>query len=106
MKAIPTSARLPEEIRRLLWDTDPDAYDPDRYPVHLIERVLELGTPAAVGWARDHFGDDRVREFIRNDGARRLSPRALNYWALILGIEDRKCLTKSCLANKGPLWRP
>lgn len=98
------SARLPGCVRPLLWDVDPDAFDPLAYPVQVLERVLEWGTPDAYRWARALYGVDRLREFIRTDGVRRLSPRALNYWAFILDIGERECLVTSCLRNKGPLW--
>lgn len=97
--------RIPGVVRSLLWDTDPEAFDPARHPDYLMGRVLELGRPEACRWLRDSFGDDRVREFVRTLGPRRLSPRALNYWALALGLDDRPCLLTSCLANRSPLWR-
>ena len=55
---------------------------------------------------RDFFGSERLREFVRAWGSRRLSPRSLNYWALVLGREDRECLLTSCLATRSPLWKP
>lgn len=100
------TARIPKAIRPLLWDTDAETLDPGQHPEYVLERVLERGSPEAVRWARDLFGDERIRGFLRADGSRRLSPRTLNYWALRFGVEDRECLLTSCLANNPPLWRP
>lgn len=99
-------ASIPSQVRSLFWDTDPEALDPGRHPEYVLERVLERGTPEAVRWARDLFGDDRIREFLRADGPRRLSARTLNYWALRLDVRERECLVTSCRGNNPPLWRP
>lgn len=100
------SSRLPRSVRPLLWDVDPDTFDPIAHPVQVLERVLELGSPDDYRWARALYGLDRLRDFVRTDGVRRLSPRALNYWAFILDIGEREWLVRSCLRNKGPLWTP
>ncbi len=100
----PVAARIPDFIRPLLWDTDPDTLDPEQYPDYVMERVLELGRPEACRWVFEFYGRDHVSDFLRTSGPRRLSPRALNYWAFVLDIEERECLTTSCLANKSPLW--
>ena len=96
--------RIPDAIRTLVWDTDPDALDPDRHSHYVMERALEFGDPAACRWLLEFYGHDRVRDFLRKAGPRRLSARALNYWAFTLDIEDRECLRTSCLANNNPLW--
>jgi hypothetical protein len=100
----PTAASVPAEFRPLFWDVNPDTLDPRAWPDYVLERVLELGTPEAYRWARGLFGEDRIREFLRSSGPRHLSPRALNFWALLLDIEDRECLVTRCLENKWPLW--
>ena len=100
----PAVARIPESIRPLVWDTDPDSLDPARHPHYMMERVLELGRPEACRWLFDYYGRDRVRDFLRTDGPRRLSLRALNYWAFRLDIEERECLMTSCLVNRNPPW--
>lgn len=96
--------RLPDRVRALAWDVDPGALDRERHSSYVMERVLELGDPEACRWLLDSYGRNRVRAFVQAEGPRRLTPRALNYWAFILDIEDRQCLRTSCLANNNPLW--
>ncbi len=95
---------LPESVRTLLWDVDLAAFDPQAHPEQVLERVLELGTPEDFRWSRDVYGLDRIRDFVRTEGVRRLNPRALNYWAWRLDIGERECLVTSSLRNKSPLW--
>lgn len=100
------AAGVPPGLRSLFWDVDPDTLDPRAWPDYVLERVLEMGRPEAYRWARSLYGEDRIREFLRSAGPRRLSARALNFWALLLNVEERECLVKRCLASKGPLWIP
>lgn len=97
---------VPAALRSLFWDIDPDTLDPRAWPDYVLERVFELGDPQAYRWARELFGADGIREFLRTSGPRRLSARSLNFWALILDVKERECLVKRCLESKGPLWIP
>ena len=105
MTSAPSVAiRMPEAVRALLWDVNLDTFDPKAHPEQVLERVLELGSPEDYRWALGLYGPGRIRDFIRADGARRLTPRALNYWAWVLDVGDRECLVTSCLRNRSPLW--
>ena len=100
----PVAVPIPDAVRGLLWDVDLQAFDPRGYPDYCLERVLELGGPDAFRWAVGVFSRESVRSFVKTTGPRRLSPRALNFWALVLDIEDRECLLKSSLENRERLW--
>lgn len=95
---------LPPCVRTLFWDTDTTVFDARSYPEYCLERVLELGRPEAFRWALEVFGRERIREFLRTAALRRLSTHALNFWTLMLDVEDRECLVKSSLENRQRLW--
>ena len=79
---------IPEDLRPLFWDTNPDQLDPLAYPHYTIARVLELGDERAVRWLRETFSEAQISEVIRDE--RRLSPRSANFWALVYDIPARE----------------
>jgi hypothetical protein len=78
---------VPQHLRSLFWDTNPDTFDPAAHPTYAIERVLEHGNQDAVAWLRRTFSEDQIREVVCTD--RHLTPRSANFWALIFGIPVR-----------------
>jgi hypothetical protein len=80
---------LPEFVSRLLWDLDPTAIDPDRDAALIFERVMTRGGWDAMKWLRARYPRERLASFVRAEGARRLSPRDLAYWALVCGLEAK-----------------
>lgn len=87
MNVDPTPDRMiPRHVRLLFWDTNVGTLDPRAYPVYAIERVLEYGDEAAVGWMRETFTDDQIREVVRTD--RNLTPRSANFWGILFGLPE------------------
>lgn len=82
---------IPQHLRSLFWDTNPDSFDPAAFPTYTIERVLEHGNEEAVAWLRRTFTEDEIREVLRTD--RRLTPRSANFWALIFGMPTEDVAT-------------
>ena len=78
---------FPPDVRRLLWDVDPDALDVDRHLDFVIERVMMRGNRAAMTWLRTHVATERLREVLQCRG-HRLSPLDLAYWSLVCGVPD------------------
>lgn len=74
---------LPEGVRRLLWDVDPDALGPE-HRQFVIERILEFGDVAECEWMFATFGRDEVVRVLRR--TRRLSPKSANFWRLWLRV--------------------
>lgn len=83
-------ATFPPEVRRLLWDIDPDALDLDleRHLDYLIERVMTRGSLAAMRWLRAHVPRETLADFLCRRGDR-LSPRDRSYWRLVSGMPPR-----------------
>ncbi|MCS7263661.1 MAG: hypothetical protein NZ805_02375, partial [Armatimonadetes bacterium] len=90
--------KLPEDLHRYFWDTEPTRLNFKRHRTFIIERILEFGDEKAIRWLRRTFGDEAIREVVCQ--SRRISKRTANFWRLILNIpkEQIACLSK-CSRN-------
>jgi hypothetical protein len=73
---------FPADVRRVLWDVDPDAIDPERHLDFVIERVMARGNWAAMRWLREQIPRERLVDVLQRRG-HRLSPRDVAYWRLV-----------------------
>lgn len=78
---------LPPEVKRLLWDVDPDALDPVAHRDFVIERVMTRGGLEAMRWLRRVVECDVLAAFLERKG-QRLSPRDRAYWRLVCGLPE------------------
>ena len=56
---------VPSEFHDLFWDCRPETLDTDRHAPFILERLLEYGSLAAVRWALDTYGPERLKTFLR-----------------------------------------
>ena len=77
---------MPEDVRILFWDVDPETVDLDAHRDYVIERIMSRGGWAAMGWLRATYPTDVLADFLRRRGER-LAPRERAYWALVTGVE-------------------
>ena len=96
--------RLPESLHALFWDYRPDTIDLDTHAPFVLERILEYGSLAAVRWAVEQYGPERIRAFLRNRGWRTLSRKTLAFWTMILGLENEECFQRSSLDRSRTFW--
>ena len=75
---------IPKHLYTLLWDTNPETFDPGAHSVYTINRVLEHGDEAAVSWLLGEFTIERIRDALRTDAS--LSPRSADFWALVFDV--------------------
>jgi len=76
---------LPEAVRGLFWDIDPDALDLVVHRDDVLERVMVRGTLEAMRWLRATDTTHEMAEFLLRRGDR-LPPRDRASWALIAGL--------------------
>lgn len=57
-------SNVPDEIRWLFWDCDPDSLDIDKHRDFLIRRVLVDGDWSAIEWLRASVGDAGLRDWF------------------------------------------
>jgi hypothetical protein len=86
----PAGDELPEAVKRLFWDQDPDALRWERDRQAILGRILSAGSWDAVSWVRQRAGDSALRDWIEQHRGRGLSPQQLRYWQLILDIPARR----------------
>ena len=90
---------LPDEVRRLFWDVDPEGVDLHQHADYGMERVMTRGGWVAMRWLRRAYRNDDLRAFLERKGAARIAPRDLAYWCLVTGA--------SCQVGPGggrPRW--
>jgi len=71
---------------------------------YILGRVLEYGTLESVRWAVGTYGTARVREFVLGRGLQVLSRKTVNYWALVLGLQDEECIQRFLKGPRNPFW--
>ena len=54
----------------------------------MIGRILSVGTLEAIRWARSHYGDDFLREWIVRHQGRQLSGPQLRFWEAVIGLPE------------------
>jgi len=77
---------LPSEVRGLLHDCDPDRVTWEKHREFLIDRILAEGGWDLVRWLRRTAGDEALRARIVATHGRRLSPRQLRLWQVLLDL--------------------
>lgn len=92
---------FPPDVKRLLWDVDPDALDPERHLDFVIERVMQRGNWSAMRWLRARLPTERLVEVLDRRG-HRLSARDYAYWRLVLGMPQ----SEQAAGGGRPPWLP
>ena len=80
------------QLARLFWDHPLLPEDIRKYPVWVVERVLEYGSLSDVTLLRDEMG---MKAFLSTvASAKRLSPKTANFWNVIMETEETACTRK------------
>lgn len=75
---------IPQSLRPLFWDVNPENFNPASYPEYTIARILEYGDERAVAWLKETFPQTEIKDVIRRE--QRLSRKSANFWALVYQI--------------------
>jgi len=94
---IKSQSLLPDRFRVYFWDTSFTGHELINWPMHTIERVLEYGQWKDVRFLRKIVGDETMRSVVKS--SRRLSPRTVNLWTILLDISKRET---SCFQKPSP----
>ncbi len=86
--------RLPKELWKYFWDVKAEELDIEKWPKHVIPRLMDYGDTAAVRWMQIEYGDDLIRDTLKT--MRGISRPSAYYWSKLLGVnkEEVKCLQK------------
>ncbi len=81
-------AELPSFLAPCFHDYDLSSLDAAADSHFVIERVLATGDRNAVRWLVRHYDENELRQVLRSRGSRRLDPRRLALWCLLLDVEE------------------
>lgn len=97
-------AKAPAFLKQYFWDIDFKRLDISKSSVYVIERILELGDIKAIKWVLKTFKKDLIKKVVMT--RRGLSPRTANFWASILGIDNKEitCLQGQYLNTRQTHW--
>ena len=85
----------PKFIKPFLWSNDFKKIDLQKDKQRIILNILNIGTKKATDWLFDCYPKSEIKKIIINHGAKgELNKKSLNYWILILNINQKK-LVKS-----------
>ena len=82
---MPTPEELVRLIRPLFWDARLKVSDLTEHTSWILGRVLGFGNSKTVAAVRAFFGDEAIRDAVRQRG---IDVRTRNYWNLILNEAD------------------
>jgi Family of unknown function (DUF6922) len=86
-KASSPRKSLPESTAWLFPEYEFGKINPRAYRHVIIERILERGTWAEINWMFDEYGEQAVRDWVRQWGFRALTRHSFALWQLVLGIK-------------------
>lgn len=85
----------PKVIQSLLWFSDIKKIDLQKDKTRIIMNILNIGSKLATDWLFDFYPKAVIKNTVINYGAKgELSAKSLNYWTLVLNINQTK-LVKS-----------
>ena len=86
---------VPSSFAHLFPDFDVRSLHKERDAVLILARILERGGRRETAWASRHYSLSFRRHFIRKEGPRLLSARALRFWGWLWKVR----------AQSVPSWR-
>lgn len=84
------NTQIPEFVFSLFWEYDKETINIFEHADLIIGRIMERGTWASMLWLRKTYSEKKLVSFLEKKGRQALSPRELNYWALIAGVPVEK----------------
>ncbi len=97
--------RLPEFLRPLFWDANFSELSPENHQSYICLRIIEHGDLNALRWMLRYYGKARLRRWLLARQGRGLSPRALRFWQMMLGIPKRT-VDQWLQSRPEPQWPP
>jgi hypothetical protein len=81
----------PKVIQPFLWFNDLKKINLERDKNRIILNVLNFGTKKATDWLFAFYGRSTIKTVVKNCGGKgELSPKSLNYWALVLKLKRQE----------------
>lgn len=87
---------VPRRLKPLFPEYDLQTLEPNRDADLILSRILERGDAPALRWALRYFSRKRRCQFLKTQGQRLLSDRALRFWSWLWRVSP---------LPGGPAWR-
>jgi hypothetical protein len=101
MRAIPSAVL--QAARRLFWDVDVAALDPELHEDFILGRVLSEGDWTIVHALREEVGDQALRAFV-DRAPHRLDKRTRRFLDVVLPANSDPCTTPHFRRNSDGLF--
>jgi len=99
-----TTTTIPSSLARLFQEYAFESIDINLHADTIIERTLEMGTWEELHWLFHNYGVQRISDYLRRFGHRRLSKISFNYWCKLLRIKNFRHSPWPEIRND--VWRP
>lgn len=80
---------IPRSLKHFFPEYEISDLNAGRDRVVVISRILEYGSLNELSWLNRRYSEDEIKACIKSDGARLLSSRSLNFWALFYNISPK-----------------
>lgn len=87
--------------KSLFWDVA--KVDPRKNEKFIIERILNYGDEEDFRWARESYGDKRVKATVLK--SRALDNKSLSFWCQYFNLDQNKCLKNQSTKKQGLFWK-
>ena len=94
---------IPSTLTRQFQEYRVEDLDVERHAGLILARAPGFGSRADLRWIFFAYGTERVRDFVRRRGFRKLSRRAFGFWRTVLGVTEY--VTPPWLTERSPVWR-
>lgn len=81
---------LPTILAPLFWDVNLSPLDTEIHRDFVLGRILSAGPLESIRWARAHYGDDAIREWIVRHEGRQLSGPRIRFWETVIGLPNER----------------
>lgn len=74
--------------KSLFWDVN--TLDPVKNKKFIIERILNYGDEVDFCWAKETYGDKKIKEALLK--SRALDKKSLSFWCQYFKLDQNRCL--------------
>ena len=87
--------KLPELFLSLLWSYDFSSIDVERDKQRIIINTINYGQWRHWQWIVNYYGEESIKQFIKNTPVSEFRSRALKLVSILLGIKNLKYVSRS-----------
>lgn len=78
-------SKIPQQIRVLFWDTNPENLEYKKHKKYIIERILEYGDLSADVWLNSIYSEKDIIETVKT--SKRISLLTAHFYSIVFNFE-------------------